>query len=704
MNVDTTLGATVEVARLRDVPLRRRYSTGRADLMEEFFRPCLAAAGSYDRAVGFFSSTFYLLVGVTMAGFAHRAGKMRIVCCPRLSEVDIAAMREGYGSRAAGSGLVRELEECLEDPVGQAVGRLLATLIAYGTIDLRIAFRPGVVGIYHDKLGIFTDAHGDRVSFDGSANESWSAWSGAGNYEAFHAFSSWADPERVGEDVEYFESLWNGRESGLEVIPFPDVAQGRLQAMVDPEGIIHAEQRVRAAVEAQSQARSSGRPELRRHQRTVLEDWSKQSHRGIVEHATASGKTITALTAAGQALEAGIATLIVVPTVTLVEQWLAEARGYFGNTVQVMLAGSGHDEWRAGANLRNFLEPGARRLVIVTIDTAATEDFTKRLGELHPLCLIVDEVHNAGSPQRRQLLELVDADWRLGLSATWQREGDPIGTAAILDYFEHVLEPVYGLQHALDDGYLCPYRYVIHPLSLTDHERDEWARQTVAIGRALGAARGEVTESVLQQLIRRARIIKKASGKPQLAADVLRDSYREGDAWLVYCDDTAQLRDTRLAIEAAGLRTMEYHRQAAGAEEEALAEFERTGGIMLAIKCLDEGVDIPRIDHALILASSTTRREFIQRRGRVLRRADRKYQAEIHDVLVDAEGFTDASSATFLLNEVARAREFASSARDSIAARLVLDRWERHLVDLGLQTYTGAAADGRGFEQGEGDN
>ena len=88
----------------------------------------------------------------------------------------------------------------------------------------------------------------------------------------------------------------------------------------------------------------------------------------------------------------------------------------------------------------------------------------------------------------------------------------------------------------------------------------------------------------------------------------------------------------------------------------------------------------------------------------MLRRADRKYQAEIHDVLVDAEGFTDASSATFILNEVARAREFANSARDSIAARLVLDRWERHLVDLGVQERGGDAADGRGFEEDEGDN
>src|SRR5688572_22794582 len=104
------LGVSVpaaEAGSLRGVQLRRRYSTGRADLLEEFFRPCLSRAMRYDRAVGFFSSTFYLLIGMTIADFAHRGGRMRVVCCPRLSEVDISAMREGYVARAAGSGLVR---------------------------------------------------------------------------------------------------------------------------------------------------------------------------------------------------------------------------------------------------------------------------------------------------------------------------------------------------------------------------------------------------------------------------------------------------------------------------------------------------------------------------------------------------------------------------------------------------------------------
>jgi superfamily II DNA or RNA helicase len=569
-------------------------------------------------------------------------------------------------------------------------------------LDLRVAFRPGVAGIYHDKVGIFADDEGDRVSFDGSANESWSAWSEGGNHEAFHAFASWQDPDRVAEDVEYFESVWSNHESGLEVIAFPDVAQERLQAMVDPEGVRHAEQRVQAAVSERGEARSRGRPVLRQHQDAVLRDWRARAHRGIVEHATGSGKTVTALAAVAEAVEAGHATLVVAPSVTLLEQWRDEVTMYFGGGAPILLAGAGHNEWRAGATLRNFLEPGTGRIVIATLDTAAMEDFVERLRHVHPLCVVVDEVHRAGSPERRRLLDEVDADWRLGLSATWQREGDPEGTAAILTYFEHVLEPVYTLKDALDDGFLSPYRYVVHPLSLTEDEREEWTRQTAVIGKAIAATDGDITESVRQLLIRRSRIIKKAAGKPAIAAAVLHEEFREGDAWLVYCDDTAQLLETRAAVEARGLRCMEYHRQVVGAEEESLAELERGGGIMLAIRCLDEGVDIPRIDHALVLASSTTRREFIQRRGRVLRRADRKYQAEIHDVLVDAEGFDDAVGATFLRNEVARAREFASSARDSVAARLILDRWERRLVELGLQPDTdGAAVNGQGFEGSE---
>lgn len=684
---------------LTDVPLRRRYNSGRENLTATFFTPCLERSVRYDRAVGFFSSTVFMLIGAQVSEFVLRGGHIRLICCPRLSPSDILAIDRGYDARAAADGaLQRELEEVLVDPVEQAAATLLATLIARNSLDLQIAFRPGSSGIFHDKVGIFTDSEDNQVSFSGSLNESWSGWSGAGNYEGFHAFSSWGDPQRTQEDVEYFDALWRGREPGLEVVPFPAVARDRLLAQVDPEGLVSAEEQLREALERQQGNQIAGRLRLRRHQQAVLADWERRGFRGLVEHATGSGKTLTAITAVGTAMDAGRAVLILVPAVALLEQWQRQLTAYFGRGT-VLLVGGGHDEWRSGAVLRNFLSPGRRRVVLATMDTAAGEEFMVRAGGIHPLCLVVDEVHNIGSPRRQVLLQNIEADWRLGLSATWQREGDQTGTSLIHEYFEHVLEPVYGLADAIADGHLCPYRYVVHELALTPAEQERWLAETKRIGQALGRSQGEVTESVRQLLIRRARIVKGASAKTALASDVLAEHFKDGDAWLVYCDNTSQLRQVRQAIESRGLACMEYHRQASGDESEALAEFERSGGIMLAIKCLDEGIDIPRIDHALILASSTTRREFIQRRGRVLRTADRKWRAEIHDVIISARGFDDPAAASFVRTELARAREFAASAIDSSTAQYTLDRLER---ELGAAAGVFAAPDS--FEVSEGDD
>lgn len=485
---------------LKALPLRLRYSTGRNNLVGEFFNPCLRVATNYDRAVGFFSSTLYLLIGVAVADFARRGGMMRIVCCPRLSDVDIRAMQEGYTARAVGASLVRDMKSCFDDPVGKAVTTLLATLIASAHLDVRVAFRPGASGIYHDKVGLFEDADHSRVSFDGSANKSWSAWSDWGNYEAFHVFCDWIEPNRVREDAAYFESLWANEEPGLVVMSFPDVAKERLEAIADPEGLNHAEATVLEALTADTHGPAGGRPRLREHQTRVLEDWRAKLHRGIVVHATGSGKTLTGLEAATEALAVGYAVLVVVPGVTLLDQWRDVATGYWGEDVRLLLAGAGHNEWRSRASLRNFLEPGARRAVLVTIDTALSPEFLSKLRGLHPLMAVFDEVHRAGSFRRRMLLGDLDADWRLGLSATWEREGDDVGTAAILQYFEHVLRPEYTLADAVNDGYLSQYRYLIHVVQLTPEEQRTWLSVSQRISKAFAFAKGEVTKSIRHSL------------------------------------------------------------------------------------------------------------------------------------------------------------------------------------------------------------
>jgi superfamily II DNA or RNA helicase len=658
---------------LRAVDLRPRYSSGRDDLIADFFVPCLEAASTYDRAVGFFSSSFFALIDVPIAEFAIRGGKMRLVCSPRLATEDIDAIAAGYEERTTGAALLREIEESLADPTGRAATSLLATLVASDTIEIKVAFRlVENQGLFHDKVGIFTDADRDRISFTGSANETWSAWSGRANHEYFHAFASWkpGDDERVEADSSYFEELWQGREADLSVIDFPEVARARLEEFVDPEGVLAAQHRLQRAREERLP-----RPVLRPHQSEAVCQWTTHGYRGILEHATGSGKTITALACIDGALKAGKSVLVLVPSLALRRQWYDEMSAYFGAGVEMVLADGDHDQWRHGSILRDFLSPGdgQRRIVLATMGTAADLDFVQRIADLPSLLLVADEVHRIGSVRRQQILE-IDADWRLGLSATWERQGDDSGSDAILAYFERVLQPPYTLADAISDGYLCEYRYFVHPLSLTAEEREAWLEITTKISRAMAAADGEMTDGVRQLLIRRGRIIKSAAEKVSLAGALLKQRYEPGEAWLVYCDDSRQLAELKDVCSALGMACFEYHTNMEGDGPAALAEFERNGGIMLSINCLDEGVDIPRISHALILASSTTRREFIQRRGRVLRTHESKHRAEIHDLFVEPGGFDDPATARFVRSEMARAQEFVSSAVDSEATKAMLER------------------------------
>jgi superfamily II DNA or RNA helicase len=670
---------------LSDLAIKARYSTGRQDIVRDFFVPCLRESCSYDRAVGYFSSTFYALIQMPLADFVRDGGQMRLICSPELSAEDIETIRDGYESRVVEASIGRDLDAVSREPVGEAATVLLGTLIARGVLEIRVAFNRNERGLFHDKLGIFTDRNENRVSFVGSANETWSAWSGRANYEAFHAFTTWTPEgaQHVAVDVQYFEGLWGNAEAGLEVVPFPEVARERLVEKAHPEGVESAQADLDRLLEGHVV-----RPTLRRHQREAIENWVAAGHRGLFEHATGSGKTITALNCMALAAETGRPTLVVVPGRVLLHQWKDEIRSFFGDEVNLLLAGDGYDEWRSGSVLRSHLQDRTHGapVVLSTMDTASTADFVVRCQDIPDLFLVADEVHRLGSPVRQRVLQ-IDAVWRLGLSATWRRERDDVGTSVIENYFGAVVEPVYTLADAIRDGHLCQYRYFVHVVQLDDHERSEWQALRTRIGQALGQAGGELTENVKQLMIQRARIVKSARAKVEVASAVLAQNFRDGQAWLVYCDNVQQVAAVRAACTARGLRTSEYHTQMEGDSDAALEEFAREGGILVAINCLDEGVDIPRISHALVLASSSTRRQFIQRRGRVLRKHDSKHRAVIHDLLVTPTGFDEPDDVSFMRTELSRALEFVHSAVDSSATELRIREMAAEAgVDLDYET------------------
>jgi superfamily II DNA or RNA helicase len=275
-------------------------------------------------------------------------------------------------------------------------------------------------------------------------------------------------------------------------------------------------------------------------------------------------------------------------------------------------------------------------------------------------------MHRAGSMKVLPALEQTDCGATLGLSATFRRQFDDEGTNRLVDFFGPVLSPVIGLAEALMLGLLVPYDYRLHEITLDDDEQDEYDQLTKRIGQLIG--QGETVndpDGPLQMLlIKRARVLKQARHKVPTAVSILREEYQPGDRWLVYCDDKTQLHSVIAECLAANLPALAFYSGMPSDRDAVIRSLADHGGIVVAIRCLDEGIDIPVTDHALILASSTVEREYIQRRGRVLRRAATtgKVSAEVHDLLL-----VDLIGGALTKSEALRALEFVRLARNSAA-------------------------------------
>jgi superfamily II DNA or RNA helicase len=484
------------------------------------------------------------------------------------------------------------------------------------------------------------------------------------------------DLERAKNELAYFDRVWRDRYPTLSVREFPAVARRELEASADPDW----EGTVERITDDGPGARSEdprGRT-LRPHQAAGLASWRANDRQGILCFATGAGKTFTAISAIREAItDHENPVVVVVPDQVLFGQWFRELEETLADLdVRILRAGAGHTRWRESLQL--WTAPGEKaRLTLATVQTARTDDFRRRLGGGPHLLLVADEVHRLGSRENRKLLDETLFGPRLGLSATPERAGDPDGTSALVTYFRGILEPRYTLADAVNDGVLTKYFYRPHAVPMSAEEVEEWQTITLEISRLYARSRSDdapshIDERMKRLLLKRARVVKHASAKVPLAVRVFEESYESGQRWIVYCENLDQLRKVRAALADAGFATMEFHSQMEGDRAQTLTWLDRRGGVVVAIKCLDEGVDVPSVTHALILASSKNPREFIQRRGRVLRRHPGKALAYVHDAIVvpprvdgeDEQRRTDP----IILGELARALEFAEHADNPSAA------------------------------------
>ena len=689
---------------LQDLEFKKAYHKPEDDIALEFYLPALAESVRYDRAVGYFSSAVYALAWPSLRKFIENEGNIRMICSPVLSGADSNAMYEGYSARSEleYSDLVtQEFHRLISTPGTIKPARVLAALVALGVIEFKIAWvAPDASAkskrLFHDKLGLFRDNDGCIVAFKGSMNETWAGLSMDGNLESIDVFVNWVgerEQERIKDEIDYFEKLWAGQFPGVEIRPFPEVAHNEIISSADVEGWEDLVDEICVEIERTTSWRPSA-PEDSRvprpHQAAALDAWEDCGRRGILKHATGSGKTFTALCAIDDAVSKGEIPLILVPSELLLKQWEQELRVMLAHRdARILCCGGGHTNWRTNGLLRKWSRSttaGTPRVIVATIQTASTHQFLDMLTQGDHLFIVADEVHRIGAVDSRRILT-INSGPRLGLSATPERAGDPIGTHAIFDYFSSIVPPPFTLGDAIANGALTPYAYHIHRVSLTPDEEGEWSKATSRIRQLYARSRTSPSDDPIhkrlhQELIRRARIVKKADAKVNAAVQILSANYREGSRWIVYCDDQNQLGEVLRPLRGEfGSSVFEYHSTMAGDREQTLALFEKAGGIIVSIRCLDEGVDIPSVDSALILASSKNPREYVQRRGRVLRKHPGKAIAQVHDVLVTPRIEPDEPPNTAIIEgEIIRAIEFGRSAiNPSCVAGL-----ERIAIEYGL--------------------
>lgn len=700
---------------LSDITLKPDYNKAIDNIAEDFYIPCMSASIEFDRITGYFGSTVYIIAWKAIKSFVARKGRIRIICSPYIDNSDIDAIDEGYKARLKEDQkqrLIKEINDMFICPYLNKPSRALAGLIAMGVVDIKIALAPGKVTpdisrLFHDKVGIFRDYLGNCVGFRGSMNETYKGLSSDGNIESIDVFPSWMDNRdqlRADKSSSYFNQLWNNTVSGIEVYPLPDNIHSIITAMNDSENWENTVDEVVESLDAKARWLDMLPPEAktpRNHQIDALLGWEQNGFHGIFEHATGSGKTYTAICAMRYLFSRDCSAIVVVPSISLLSQWKTEIEENLSDLdLSILVCGDDNDKWKSNGLLRAWTRKSTtiRKCILVTADTACSDLFVSNIEQGNHLLIIADEVHRLGSPKRKRILQ-IDSGHRLGLSATPIRFGDPNGTAVLFEYFGQIIPPVFSLKDAIMSNVLTKYFYYPHEVCLNSNEQDSWDDLTAKIGKltAIQYNQDVASPNLIERLkllqIQRARIVKNAASKVELAAEVIERFYEKGQRWIVYCDNQIQINQVIQKLSEQSVDVYEYHSSMSGDRTETLKYFTVNGGIIVSIKCLDEGVDIPNATHALILASSANPREFIQRRGRILRKYPGKHFAYLHDAIVLPKVIDDnqVENVSIIEGELSRSIQFGEWAENPAC----ITKLNKVAIEFGINTHN---AKNGGFE------
>ncbi len=643
----------------KELDIKPVYYSDEVTLLTDFYIPVLSKSVKYDRVAGFFCSNALAIAAKGITELIKKNGKVRLIANVVISKEDQESIKSAIRDKE--QEILVDMEN-IEDELQRDHIRMLGWMIKEGRLEIKIA----VVnkGIEHQKIGVLYDDEGNILSFSGSENETVGGW--LNNDEQFHVFCSWkeGDLAHLNPDIQRFDILWNDEGKRVRVYEVSEAFnKGLIQkAPRDNEEFIRIRKEIaeeiihRKEIEDLIIKKKTKKIKLREYQDEAISKWIDNGSHGIFEMATGTGKTFTALGCVKE-INKEIRDLVVVisaPYTHLVKQWLDNIND-FDMDFETLIADSSNPRWKSELmdktyDIRNKV---LNKLIVLTTHTTfAMPDFVDRIKKIqYPILLICDEVHGIGSIERRKGLIEELYKYKLGLSATPSRWFDDEGTDIIMEFFKGTVYE-FSLKKAIstinpDTGktFLVKYDYIPLFVKLTESELQEYEEQTKKIARSFFVIKDKKEKDELFNLlyIKRQKIITNSREKYNVFRDLLKKIISINNC-LVYVSPE-QMDRVQSIISEFDIRQHKFTSKEGIKPEDKygglserdflLEEFEkRNYSILVAMKCLDEGVDVKSARTAIILASTGNPKEYIQRRGRILRPYPNKDKAVIYDFIV----------------------------------------------------------------------
>ena len=704
---------------LRDIKVKSRYKTS-DNLLENFLLPVIRKTKDCSMAVGFFTSSGIHELRDALENILENKGRIRIITSPKLSTEDYECLNEPDAFKERISAAVdAEINQALQNayPV-----ELLAYLYKNGFLEIKIATyenpEAGLNGQFHMKVAVFDDGK-DLVTWEGSVNCTKRGF--LSNFESATVGCTWKGGDSRSDSLERqseFELMWGSQEEqvgkGLKIFDFPEASKNKLIELApDDESKL---KKSKEKYEGASEERNFNIKPARDYQLAAVNGWLKANKKGVFEMATGTGKTYAGLYSAIAAIKGrgnpvsrdtffqtsfqkdnNFLLVILVPYNHLIHQWREDCESFGFNCHD-----SDSDDWKKSIS-RVYFEGEPPQCLLLTYATFVKDEaqFFLKGVSVNNKMLLADEVHHFGAKSYHKI-DVDYFDYKLGLSATPRRKGDEVGTDNIFKKIGSIVEEAtYTLKEAikgrppLRTKYLCSYDYRIRDVFFTAEEQETYneicrkiAQKSASSDRDYTAPNFDNNATGLGALLgERLRLIGGASDKLiLLKEDILNLKARLKEDFkhvLIYCGPR-MWDDCREFLNGTGIIfssiTFKDASQPDAIERRKLKLREFASGdipVMMAKKCLDEGLNIPNAKYAFILQHTTNEMEFIQRRGRVLRLAPNKKHAIITDYVVKPYNRTSGeltySEIKLIERELNRMRDFADTCNNFKEASAKID-------------------------------